>query len=135
MSRAGLVWALAVCAWIGFAGIAILGGVIRTKVLEPRLGERAAHVLGTIGVCVGIMAAILFFVPASKLHGTWPLMRVGALWTVLTVAFEFGFGRLVMNRSWEALFADYNFLAGRVWLLVPLTTFYGPVLAGMLLEN
>ena len=62
-------------------------------------------------------------------------MRVGALWTALTVAFEFGFGRCVMHKSWEALFADYNFLAGRVWLLVPLTTFYGPVLAGMLIGS
>lgn len=135
MSRAGLVWAMAVCAWIGFAGIVLLGGVVRSKVLEPRLGERAAHVAGTVTVCVAIMAAIMFFVPASRLHGTWPLMRVGALWTALTVAFEFGYGRFIMHKNWEALFADYNFLAGRVWLLVPLTTFYGPVLAGMLLDS
>jgi len=132
MERGTLVWALASCAWIGFAGIALLCGALRVKLLEPRLGERAAHVIGTLVVCVALMAAIQLFVAAAGLTGTWPLMRIGAFWTVLTVAFEFGFGRLVMKKSWEALFADYNFFNGRVWLLVPLTTFYGPVIAGML---
>ncbi|OIO04344.1 MAG: hypothetical protein AUJ49_03035 [Desulfovibrionaceae bacterium CG1_02_65_16] len=132
MTQGGLVWALAFCAWIGFAGIALLVGTLRVKLLEPNLGERVAHVVGTILVCAGIMAAIQLFVAASGLSGTWPLMRIGAFWTVLTVAFEFVFGRLVLRKSWAALFADYNFFNGRVWLLVLLTTFYGPVVAGML---
>ncbi|MDR3640609.1 MAG: hypothetical protein P4L39_04745 [Humidesulfovibrio sp.] len=132
MEYSTLVWALAFCAWIGFAGIAILCGALRVKLLEPRLGEPVAHVVGTVVACVGILAAIQLFVPASGLQGTWPLMRVGAFWTALTICFEFAFGRLVLKKSFEALFADYNFFKGRVWLLVLLTTFYGPVVAGML---
>jgi hypothetical protein len=132
MDRASLVWALAFCAWIGFAGIAVLCGGLRVKLLEPHLGEPVAHVVGTVLVCVLLMAAIQLFVAASGLSGTWPLMRIGAFWTVLTVAFEFAFGRLVLKLSYEQLFADYNFFKGRVWLLVLLTTFYGPVIAGLL---
>lgn len=132
MDRASLVWALAFCAWIAFAGIAVLCGVLRVKLLEPMLGEAKAHVAGTLLLCVLLLSAIQLFVGASGLSGTWPLMRIGAFWTVLTVGFEFAFGRLVLKKSWEELFADYNFFNGRVWLLVLVTTFYGPVLAGML---
>jgi hypothetical protein len=44
---------------------------------------------------------------------------VGALWLVLTLAFEFLFGRYVARKSWQHLFHDYNVLAGRVWVLIP----------------
>lgn len=132
MDRATLVWALASCAWLGFAGIAIICGALRVKILEPRLGEAKAHVLGTLLVCVLLMAAIQLFVASSGLTDTWPLMRIGAFWTILTICFEFFFGKLVMKKSLDELFADYNIFKGRVWLLVLLTTFYGPVLAGLL---
>jgi hypothetical protein len=132
VDRAGLLWALAFCAWIGFAGIAVLCGVLRVKLLEPMLGKPAAHVAGTLLVCLLIMAAIQLFVAASGLSATWPLMRVGVFWTVLTVGFEFVFGRLVMKKSYEELWADYNIFRGRVWVLVLVTTFWGPVWAGML---
>jgi hypothetical protein len=132
MDRASLVWALAFCAWIGFAGIAIICGALRVKVLEPRLGEAKAHIVGTLLVCLLLMAAIQLFVAASGLAETWPLMRIGAFWTLLTIAFEFAFGLLVMKKSLEELFADYNIFNGRIWLLVLVTTFWGPVWAGML---
>ena len=135
MDRSSLVWALAACAWLGFAGIAIICGGLRVKLLEPWLGEAKAHVLGTALVCVLLMAAIQLFVGASGLSGTWPLMRIGAFWTLLTICFEFAFGLLVLKKSFEELFADYNIFKGRVWLLVPVTTFWGPVLAGIIRES
>lgn len=132
MDRTTLVWVLASCAWLGFAGIAIICGALRVKLLEPRLGEAKAHVIGTVLVCVLIMASIQLFVGASGLTETWPLMRIGAFWTILTICFEFAFGMLVMKQNIETLLADYNIFKGRVWLLVLITTFWGPVLAGMI---
>ena len=132
MDRTTLVWVLASCAWLGFAGIAIICGALRVKLLEPRFGEAKAHVIGTVLVCVLIMACIQLFVGASGLTETWPLMRIGAFWTILTICFEFAFGMLVMKQSIETLLADYNIFKGRVWLLVLITTFWGPVLAGMI---
>ncbi len=132
MDRSTLVWALAACAWLGFAGIAIICGALRVKLLEPLMGEAKAHVAGTLIVCVLLMAAIQLFVGASGLKDTWPLMRIGAFWTILTICFEFFFGLLVMKKSLEELFADYNIFKGRIWLLVLVTTFYGPVVAGLI---
>lgn len=132
MDRASLLWVLASCAWLGFAGIAIICGALRVKLLEPWLGEARAHVVGTLLVCVLLLAAIQLFVAASGLTDTWPLMRIGAYWTLLTICFEFLFGKLVLKKELDELFADYNIFKGRVWLLVLVTTFWGPVLAGML---
>jgi len=44
---------------------------------------------------------------------------VGALWLVMTLMFEFGFGHWVAGRTWPTLFNEYNLLAGRVWVFIP----------------
>ena len=44
----------------------------------------------------------------------------------MTVAFEFGFGRLVAKASWEELLADYNLASGRLWPLVLAWIALGP---------
>ena len=64
--------------------------------------------------------------------GVRTLWTLGVAWTVLTVAFEFLFGHFVMGHPWSRLLHDYNLLAGRVWLLVLLTTLLAPVLLGRL---
>jgi hypothetical protein len=53
----------------------------------------------------------------------------------LTVLFEFGFGHYVMGTPWHVLVADYNLLAGRVWLLVPLSMAAFPLLFGRVLRQ
>jgi hypothetical protein len=60
---------------------------------------------------------------------------MGTLWLVLTVVFEFGFGRYVAGNSWNALLAQYNVLKGMVWVFVPVTTFIAPLLCGTLLAR
>ena len=39
------------------------------------------------------------------------LLTIGALWLVLTLAFEFGLGH-ALGRSWAALLADYDLSRG-----------------------
>ena len=40
--------------------------------------------------------------------------------------FETALGRLVARQPWRVLLADYNLLAGRLWVLVPLWVLCGP---------
>ena len=47
-------------------------------------------------------------------------LTVGVVWLLMTVAFEFGFGHWVAGHTWNELLHDYNFAAGRLWVLVPL---------------
>jgi len=122
--RAGMVW-------LGLLVIAIAAAGFRTSMLLPRLGEQAAHVVGTLLV-VAIFAQVIWLVipwvvPGLDRSG---LFLVAAGWTVATIAFEFLFGHYVGGHPWHRLFADYDLSAGRLWLLVLLTVLFVPMLRG-----
>lgn len=122
--RAALVWVL-------LAVIAIACGILRQLLLAPRLGDAAAHVIGTLAV-VAIFTGVLWRT-VPWVAPAWPARRLfglGAAWTAATVAFEFGFGHYVFGHPWSRLLADYNLLRGRLWILVLLAILLVPPLAG-----
>ncbi|OGR37464.1 MAG: hypothetical protein A2051_07385 [Desulfovibrionales bacterium GWA2_65_9] len=128
-----MFWLYATLAWLGFAVLAVALGTLRVLFLEPLTGEPVAHVLGTLAGCALFMAIIYWFVGRfvgrTNLRARGRLLALGLFWTVLTIAFEFGFGHYVRGLSWQLLLADYNILAGRIWVLVLLTLYAGPRLA------
>lgn len=131
-----MFWLYATLLWLLFAALAVGLGALRVLYLQPLVGEPAAHVLGTLACCVLFLALIWRFVRWAKLapvslgvpslHARARLTALGLFWTLATMAFEFGFGRLVMGHPWARLLADYNLLAGRIWVLVLLTLYFGP---------
>ena len=120
----------ALLAWCALMVVAVLNGVFRVAVLNPRLGERLGHVMSSVMLCTLIVALTWLFVrwigPRSSAEG----LGVGATWLGLTLAFEFGFGHYVAGKPWHELMADYNVAAGRIWILVLLTTLFAPLLMG-----
>jgi hypothetical protein len=46
---------------------------------------------------------------------------------VLTIVFEFGFGRYVDGKSWAELGRDYDLPSGHLWLAVLVWLGVGPV--------
>lgn len=119
--------------WVLLLIIAIAAGAFRTALLEPRIGEQPAHVIGTLtAICLFalvIWAAVGWITPALARRD---LLRLGTAWLAATVIFEFALGRYVLGKSWPSLLSDYNILAGRLWILVLLTVLLMPVLAGEL---
>ena len=105
-------------AWIPMVAIAIANGAMRESLFRKRLGELWAHQLSCV---TGIL---LFGVYVWALVRIWPpalsgqARIIGVIWLVLTVAFEFSFGHFARGLSWNELLADYNILAGRLWVLV-----------------
>ena len=114
--------------WFLLAVLAIINGTIRTFLILPALGEQAAHVAGTIIFLLLQFIVIYFFIKKSSITGTKELISIGLFWLLLTIAFEFIFGHYVMNTPWEKLFADYNFLKGRLWILVLLNNLIAPLI-------
>lgn len=119
--------------WLALLVLAFAGAALREAALAPRIGAEAAHLVGTIVVVAVFLAAIAlsvrWVVPGLE---TSRLLALGTAWTAMTVAFEFGFGHFVMGHSWNRLLHDYDVSAGRVWILVLLTTLLGPWLLGRL---
>lgn len=107
-----------IIAWIPMVGIAIINGWLREKTYGPRIGELRAHQVS----CV--TGVFLFGLYIWILGRIWPLTNdrqaavVGGVWLILTVAFEFLFGRFIAGHSWHRLVDDYNLRAGRLWLVV-----------------
>ncbi len=44
-------------------------------------------------------------------------LSAGAVWMLLTIAFEVLYGHFVMGHPLSRLLHDYNLAAGRIWLL------------------
>jgi len=110
-----MVWKKVFLTWLLFIPVAIINGLVRQSVYQGMLGELRAHQLSTFIACV------LFFLLAKK---TMPdlsqiqkkeFIKIGFIWLILTVLFEFGFGHFIAGHSWEHLLADYNIFQGRVW--------------------
>ena len=103
--------------WLTFSVVAFASGGLRQAVLVPRLGEHAAHQVGSVFVAVVIGIIAIWFIRTLGPTASEAL-TIGALWMAMTVAFELGFFRFGMGEPWERLIQDYNIFRGRFWLLV-----------------
>ena len=117
----------AVC-WIGMVILAILNGVIREKTYGKRMKELSAHQLSTLTGLILFGVYIWVLTGVCKIESSDQALMIGGLWLIMTIAFEFVFGHFVMKHPWSRLIHDYNFLIGRVWLLILIWTAIAPYL-------
>lgn len=103
--------------WPLLAIIGVANGILREATFGPRLPPATAHRLSTLllmALCGGAVWLLARWqVPASAGQA----LAIGLAWLVLTVAFEFIFGRLVAHRSWGELLENYRLDQGRLWPL------------------
>lgn len=120
---------VSVLTWFLFIPIAIINGVLREKIYKRYTGELRAHQLSTITAALAFFM-LVYTLLRDKIFSTSriELLLIGILWVVMTVLFEFGFGRYVDKLSWEKLLTDYNIFKGRVWSLFLLIICFTPLL-------
>ncbi|GIK59467.1 MAG: hypothetical protein HND39_06505 [Ignavibacteriota bacterium] len=116
--------------WFILTISAIIVATFRVNVLLPQFGEQTAHQIGTILFLIVQFIIIYFFIKKMKVKETKTLLGVGLFWVVITIIFEFLFGHYVMGNSWQKLFADYNLLDGRLWVLVLINNLSAPLISG-----
>ena len=113
--------------WFGILVLASLNGAVRDLLLMPRLGDQTARAISTIVLCGLVLLVtwrtIRWISPRSREDA----LRVGVLWVVLTLAFEFLAGHYLFHKPWAALLADYDLRSGRIWIMALLTTLIAPV--------
>lgn len=107
----------------------------REIVLIPRIGSYLGHVLST-ALLVGaiLVVSFVYFSRTPIDYSQGELLVVGVLWTVLTVGFEFVVGH-VEGTPVSVTLGQYNVLAGQVWIAVPLTLLFAPLLFGWYLSS
>lgn len=115
-------------AWLGMMLLAILNGLIRERFYSYRFGELAAHQVSTVTLLLLLAGYVVLLAQFWSLRTITEALITGVLWLVMTLAFEWGFGRYVAGHSWQRLLADYNLTAGRIWVLIPLWMLIAPLL-------
>lgn len=132
IARALVVWCLLLL-------LAVFNGGVRDTWLSPALGDTAGRAISTVLLSLLILVATWLTVRWIGPSSAGRAMAVGALWVILTLAFEFGVGHYGFGKSWAELLADYDVLRGRIWILVLLVTFLAPLLTarfrGMLADS
>lgn len=118
-----------VAAWLVILACAVANGALREALLIPALGRPAALVASGVLLSIVILAVSMVLVPRFGRLGTLQCLSIGLLWLGLTLAFEFGFGRLVQGQSWSELLEAYTFNDGNIWPVVLVVTFIAPFLA------
>jgi hypothetical protein len=120
------VWLKALALWVAVLVLAMLNGTLREKALIPAMGSFGAFIAsGTIlSACIFIVA--FFAAPWYGKLSSPQWLLVGVFWLLLTLAFEFGFGRFVQDKPWAELVEAYTFKGGNIWPLVLIATLISP---------
>jgi len=117
--------------WFLLAFLATVNGSVRNFLYKPWVGDLVAHWISTF-VFVVVIFLVTYWAFCKNLSelSDQVLLSIGFIWVLFTEAFEFLAGHYLFGNSWDKLLADYNLLAGRLWLLVVLATFFSPYLVG-----
>jgi hypothetical protein len=113
-------------AWLPMVVIAVANGALRDLWYAKRMSELRAHQVST--ACAIVVLGVYIW----TVMRLWPVahreqaLLVGVMWLVMTLVFEFLFGHFVARQPWRGLLHDYNLLAGRVWILIPLWVALAP---------
>ena len=127
--------ARAIGVWFTIMPVAILNGAVRDVVLVPRLGDPVARAVSCFTLAGAILAITWISLPWIRPASFGSSWTIGLLWLAMTLAFEFGAGHYLFKTPWTALFADYNIFAGRLWVLVLVTTLTAPPLIYRTVQN
>src|SRR5687768_169984 len=117
-----------VVVWFLLLVAAILNGAVRQAWLVPGLGEQAGHVVSTVTLSIlifGVGWLMSGWLDIASAAEAWLL---GAVWLILTIAFEFLGGHFLFGAAWSKLLADYNLAQGRIWILVVIVTVLTPAI-------
>lgn len=123
----------AIAVWTGILLLAIANGALREAVLIPKLGASVGLVLSGILLSVLIVGVAYFSLPWLGTRRPSHLWGIGIGWLLLTLAFEFFFGRW-QGKSWSMLLEAYTFKGGNLWPIVLLITALAPTLAARLMR-
>ncbi|MEP6464903.1 MAG: hypothetical protein ABJB05_01300 [Parafilimonas sp.] len=112
-------------AWFPMLLLAVLNGTLRDLGYKKFLGDLAARQISTITLIILFAFYTGYIINHYPPSSSMQAMFIGLFWVVLTLCFEFGFGRMRGN-SWPVLLADYNIFCGRIWVLVPIWILIAP---------
>ena len=108
---------------------AMVNGVLREKILSPRLGIQVALPLSGLLLSALVFGITLFFIPFIGKANTSIYVCIGFMWVFMTLAFEIGLGHYVGGKPWEDVFQVFNLRKGDLFSLALVISMISPWLA------
>lgn len=115
--------------WFVMVVCAILNGTLRDKVLNYYIGENVA--LAVSGIFLSFLVFLVLYVAIDHFSNKsiFVYICMGIFLLSLTLAFEYGFGHYVLGKSWSEINKVFEIKNGNFFVLVLLTTLFGPLLS------
>ncbi len=124
-------WSRAMLTWLLIVVAESIHGIIRQRFIAPVIGDLPARQIGVL-IGSGIIFAIAWLcIRWIGARASGQQLRVGALWVVLIIAFEFGLG-LMLGYSRERMLSDYDLANGGLMGFGLLFLLFAPMLAAKL---
>lgn len=118
------ILAKSIVIWFGIVPLAFINGAVREVVLMPLMGQSALPFSG-VTLCVMVFGLSYAFIPrlGKGIRGAY--IKIGLLWIVATILFEFLFGFFI-GETFSNMLNSYNFLTGNLWSFVVLFIGFSP---------
>lgn len=110
--------------WLGIIPLAILNGGLREKILLPLLGPIGLPLSGII-LCITVFLLTYIFIPLLGNGNNTTYIKMGLLWIVSTIVFEFSLG-FATGDSFSEMINAYNITTGNLWIIVVLFIGFAP---------
>src|SRR3974390_2013861 len=94
--------------WLPMLALAVANGALRQIVFANYMSELQAHQLSTLTGSIAIGGFIWLVLRKWPLSSSRQALRVGGMWLILTIAFEFFMGLVLANRPLQQVLSDYN---------------------------
>ena len=120
----------AVLVWMLIAMAETIHGILRVRLLNPRVGDHRARQIAVGTASLIILGIAALTVPWIAPTSPGDALAVGALWLVAMLAFEFSLGRFVFHLKWDRILADFDFRRGGLLGFGMLVLFFAPYLVG-----
>lgn len=114
-------------AWLPIPLMAVINGALRDLIYAKLMSQTAAHSLSVLPLMVAIVIWARLLARWAPLADRRAGLRVGLVWLLLTLLFEFGLGAL-RGLELSAMLAQYDITRGHLWPLIPLTMGAAPEL-------
>lgn len=101
------VWKRALAVWLLIILAETIHGILRGLFLVPVLGDFRSRQIGAVTGSFIILAVAYFCLRWIGATAPPLLLRIGAVWVILTITFEVCLGRAT-GASWERIFSDYR---------------------------
>ena len=101
-----------VAVWLVIMAVEVVHGIARTLLLAPVVGDFRARQIAVFTGSALILAVAALFIRWMKPVRLGDALAIGAVWLVLTLAFEVAFGRFVVQATWSRIASDYDLAHG-----------------------